>query len=37
MLAGNYRMSPMQVVGKHAIWSAQDALVLKWVALLCAP
>lgn len=37
VLAGNYRLSPMLVVGKHAIWSAQDALVLKWVALLCAP
>ena len=37
VLAGHYRLSAMQVVGKHAIWSAQDALVLKWVALQCAP
>jgi len=37
VLDGDYRLSAMQVVGKHAIWSAQDALVLKWVALQSAP
>ncbi|MFM5376345.1 reverse transcriptase domain-containing protein [Aeromonas dhakensis] len=37
VLAGRYRLSAMQVLGKHAIWSAQDALVLKWVALIGAP
>lgn len=36
--AGNYRLSAMQVIGgpgreRRAQWSAQDALVLKWVAL----
>lgn len=32
---GAYRLSPMQVVGqqRHVMWSAEDALVLKWVAL----
>lgn len=37
VLAGQYRLSPMQVFGRRgqrrAQWSAQDALVLKWVAL----
>lgn len=39
LLAGTYRLSPMRVVGfdRHAVWSAQDALVLKWVALQVAP
>lgn len=36
--AGRYRLSPMQIIHprgdeSHAQWSAQDALVLKWVAL----
>lgn len=35
--AGEYRLSPMQLHGegdnRMAIWGAQDALVLKWVAL----
>lgn len=32
---GNYRLSPMQIVGtsQNAVWSSRDALVLKWVAL----
>lgn len=37
VLAGEYRLSPMQVYQRHdkswVQWSAQDALVLKWVAL----
>ncbi|EJK2991234.1 transposase [Vibrio cholerae] len=37
VLAGDYRLSAMKVIGQHALWSAQDALVLKWVALQCAP
>jgi len=37
VLAGRYCLSAMQLVGKHAIWSAQDARVLKWVALQSAP
>ncbi|HGS5347357.1 TPA: reverse transcriptase domain-containing protein [Vibrio cholerae] len=37
VLAGDYRLSSMKVIGQHALWSAQDALVLKWVALQCAP
>lgn len=36
LLAGEYRLSPMLIVGQKgeqkALWSAQDALVLKWVA-----
>ncbi len=35
--AGEYRLSPLQLHGqgedRKAVWSAQDALVLKWVAL----
>lgn len=33
--AGTYRLSPMLVVGRkrRAMWSARDALALKWVAL----
>lgn len=38
--SGNYRLSPMQVLnqgesrkGSQALWSAQDALILKWVSL----
>lgn len=35
--AGRYRLSPMMVCGEgknaKAMWSAADALVLKWVAL----
>lgn len=37
VLDGDYRLSAMQIVGKHAIWSAQDALVFKWVTLQWAP
>ncbi|CAJ1814335.1 hypothetical protein CKOHBEJN_00403 [Aeromonas hydrophila] len=37
VMAGDYRFSPMQLLGGHAIWSAEDALVLKWVALRVAP
>ncbi|WP_261804355.1 reverse transcriptase domain-containing protein [Serratia ureilytica] len=37
LLAGEYRLSPMLIVGRRgeekAMWGAQDALVLKWVAL----
>lgn len=37
LLAGEYRLSPMLIVGlrgeEKAMWGAQDALVLKWVAL----
>jgi RNA-directed DNA polymerase len=39
VLAGQYRLSPMQVVGWRdpiAQWCAADALVLKWVALRVA-
>jgi len=36
--AGRYRLSPLQLYGcgeeKKAVWGAQDALVLKWVALM---
>lgn len=37
--SGTYRLTPMQVVGldRNAMWSAQDALVLKWVALQVTP
>ncbi|EFE54093.1 hypothetical protein PROVRETT_07089 [Providencia rettgeri DSM 1131] len=33
--AGTYRLTPMQVVGKNrqVMWSAKDALALKWCAL----
>ncbi|AYA08384.1 hypothetical protein D3Z09_18275 [Rahnella aquatilis] len=35
--AGQYRLSPLQLHGqgneRKAVWGAQDALVLKWVAL----
>lgn len=36
--AGRYRLSAMWVVGKkkQAMWTARDALVLKWVALKLA-
>lgn len=41
LLAGDYRLTPMCIVGKKkdakAIWTAQDALVLKWVALCITP
>ncbi|HGN0870400.1 reverse transcriptase (RNA-dependent DNA polymerase) [Providencia alcalifaciens] len=37
VIAGEYRLSPMLVVGlerqRNAMWSARDALVLKWVSL----
>lgn len=37
LLRGEYRLSPLLLCGKgeqrKAIWGAQDALVLKWVAL----
>lgn len=33
--SGEYRLSPMRVVGRErqVMWSAEDALALKWVAL----
>ncbi|MCS3433170.1 reverse transcriptase domain-containing protein [Klebsiella sp. BIGb0407] len=33
--SGEYRLSPMRVVGRErqVVWSAEDALALKWVAL----
>lgn len=38
--AGRYRLTPMQLHGRggdrKAVWCAQDALVLKWVALSLA-
>ena len=41
LLCGQYRLSPVQVVGRGAerrmIWCAWDALVVKWVALQIAP
>lgn len=41
LLRGQYRLTPMLVTGKKkdalALWSAQDALVLKWVALCIEP
>lgn len=37
VLAGRYRLTPMQIFNENAQWSAQDALVLKWVALQIAP
>ncbi|HFD2064150.1 TPA: reverse transcriptase domain-containing protein [Serratia marcescens] len=37
IMASRYRLSPVMLVGKgdgrKAVWGAQDALVLKWVAL----
>ncbi|CAI1730850.1 Retron-type reverse transcriptase [Serratia fonticola] len=37
LLRGDYRLTPLQLQGQNesrkAVWSAQDALVLKWVAL----
>lgn len=37
LLRGTYRLSPLQLHGqgaqRRAVWGAQDALVLKWVAL----
>lgn len=37
VLRGEYRLTPLQLHGRHedrkAVWSAQDALVLKWTAL----
>lgn len=40
LLAGEYRLSPMQVIGwgktQRVIWGAQDAVVLKWAALQLA-
>ncbi|WP_234704188.1 reverse transcriptase domain-containing protein [Aeromonas veronii] len=35
--AGTYRLQPMQRLGQYAVWSAPDALVLKWVALMAGP
>lgn len=35
--AGDYRLQPMQRHGQLILWSAQDALVLKWVALMAGP
>ncbi|ENB9205671.1 TPA: transposase [Serratia marcescens] len=41
VLSGRYRLAPMQVFHRQgrswAQWSAQDALVLKWAALLAEP
>lgn len=41
VLRGGYRLSPMQLYGtgpdRRAVWGAQDALVLKWVALSLQP
>ncbi|HGE8242600.1 TPA: reverse transcriptase domain-containing protein [Aeromonas veronii] len=39
---GQYRLQPMQIYQNaggetHALWGAQDALVLKWLALTLAP
>lgn len=36
--SSTYRLSPMRVVGQHrrVMWSAEDALVLKWVTLAIA-
>lgn len=34
---GDYRLQPMQRLGQYAVWSAPDALVLKWVALMAGP
>ncbi|MEL5596588.1 reverse transcriptase domain-containing protein [Serratia ureilytica] len=41
VLQGQYRLSPMQVIHRRAaeniaLWTASDALVLKWVALRVA-
>lgn len=37
LLRGDYRLTPLQLQGQNesrkVVWSAQDALVLKWVAL----
>ena len=37
LLRGEYRLAPLQLQGRQterkAVWGAQDALVLKWVAL----
>ncbi|WP_259191952.1 reverse transcriptase domain-containing protein, partial [Serratia sp. BIGb0163] len=37
LLRGDYRLTPLQLQGQNesrkAVWGAQDALVLKWVAL----
>ena len=35
--AGDYRLQPMQRWGHSVVWSAQDALVLKWLALMAGP
>lgn len=42
VLQGGYQLSPLQVIGRRradaiALWGAQDALVLKWVAIRIAP
>lgn len=40
LLAGTWRLTPMQVVGrfeKKVLWSACDALVLKWVTSRLTP
>src|SRR5690606_2921105 len=37
VISGRYRLSPMLITGRgkqaRAMWSARDALVLKWVSL----
>ncbi|WP_323086187.1 hypothetical protein [Providencia alcalifaciens] len=41
LLAGEYRLSPMRIVGQEseqkAMWGGQDALVPQWVTLRVAP
>ena len=41
VMAGGYSLSPMQVIGRgtdrQVMWTARDALVLKWASLLIAP
>ncbi|WP_373226772.1 reverse transcriptase domain-containing protein [Enterobacter cloacae complex sp. ESBL7] len=44
LVSGEYRLTPMLITGRgrkkkeaQALWSARDALVLKWVALIIAP
>lgn len=41
LLSGHYRLAPMQVFRRQGYswvqWGAQDALVLKWAALLAEP
>ncbi|HDO1322459.1 TPA: transposase [Aeromonas veronii] len=37
VLAGKYRLAPMRCIGRgerrYPVWSAEDALILKWLAL----